>query len=229
MKAFNASSIFGTSLWCGEKNLMRKFFICIFTGIFGILGLTALPALGQTAKPKATLDEFFDSVQFNAVEMSPDGNAVVIATERADWDKEMFRDELWLYRMAGGTGTLLQLTRGGRDKDAQWSPDGKWIAFLSERKKAAGAGGEGGEREENEETAQIFLISPEGGEAFAATSGGEDVHSFAWAGDGRAIYYSTREPWTKEQSEEHKKEWKDAVRYRADERGDVIFLSLIHI
>ncbi len=198
---------------------MRKFFICILW----ILGVTALPGLGQNAKPKLTLDEFFDAVQFDAVKVSPDGNAVVVATERADWEKDIFRQELWLYRLAGGAGTLLQLTQGGRDRDPQWSPDGKWIAFLSEREKAAGATREPGEREEEEGTAQIYVISPVGGEAFAVTSGSEEVHSFAWAGDGRAIYFSTREPWTKARLEEHKKEWKDAVSYRADERGDVIY------
>ena len=39
--------------------------------------------------------------------------------------------------------------------------------------------------------------------------------------------FATREPWTKQQNDEHKKEWKDTIRYRGDERGDVIFrLSL---
>jgi len=40
----------------------------------------------QTAKPKLTLDEFFNSVSFTAVKVSPDGNSVVIATEKADWE-----------------------------------------------------------------------------------------------------------------------------------------------
>ena len=48
-------------------------------------------------KPKLTLDEFFNSVGFRSVEMSPDGNSVVIATERADWDQQIFRTDLWLY------------------------------------------------------------------------------------------------------------------------------------
>ena len=52
-------------------------------------------------KPKLTLDEFFNSVSFTAAKVSPDGNSVVIATEKADWEQQIFRKELWLYRTAG--------------------------------------------------------------------------------------------------------------------------------
>ena len=60
----------------------------------------------QTAKPKLTIDEFFNSVSFPAVKVSPDGNSVVIATERADWEQQIFRKELWLYRAASSGGSL---------------------------------------------------------------------------------------------------------------------------
>src|SRR5712664_4509493 len=72
-------------------------------------------------------------------------------------------------------------------------------------------------------TSQLFLISPSGGEAFAITSGADEVHAYAWSQDSKAIYFATRQPWTKPQNEDHKKEWKDVIRYRGDERGDVIF------
>jgi hypothetical protein len=41
------------------------------------------------SKPKLTLDEFFNSVSFSAIELSPDGNSVVIGAERADWDQQI--------------------------------------------------------------------------------------------------------------------------------------------
>ena len=97
----------------------------------------ALAVLAQTetkTKPKLTLDEFFNSVSFPALEISPDGNSVVIVTERADWDQQIFRKDLWLSRDDAKGGSLIQLTQSGHDSDPKWSPDGRWIAFLSERK-----------------------------------------------------------------------------------------------
>ena len=66
-------------------------------------------------KPKITLDEFFNSVSFSSVKLSPDGNSVVIGTERADWHRQIFSKNLWLYRGAGDNGSLIQLTQSGHD------------------------------------------------------------------------------------------------------------------
>jgi dipeptidyl aminopeptidase/acylaminoacyl peptidase len=191
-------------------------------------------ANAQTAKPKLTLDEFFNSVSFAAVKVSPDGNSVVIETERADWDQQVSRKELWLYRAVAGS--LTQLTQSGHDSSPQWSPDGQWIAFLSERNGGAVKDADdadagdakergGNDKDSNKEkaVAQLFLISPSGGESFAITCGEDKVHAFAWSRDSKAIYFATRQPWTKRQNDDHKKEWKDVIRYRGDERGDVIF------
>ncbi len=181
----------------------------------------ALPAQN---KPKLTLDEFFNSVSFPSVEMAPDGNSVVIATERADWDQQIFRSDLWLYRDDAKSGSLIQLTQSGHDSAPKWSPDGKWIAFLSERKPAAGKDADSdADSKDDGDTSQIYLISPNGGEAFPVTQGEEDVHAFSWSADSQTIYFATRQPWTKTQKDDYKKEWKDVVQYRTAERGDTIF------
>src|SRR4029077_18674378 len=172
-------------------------------------------------KPKLTLDEFFNYVDYPAIQLSPDGHGIVIETVRADWEQSIFRKDLWLYRDNGQQeGTLTQLTRSGHDTDPQWSPDGRWIAFLSERK--APDSKEKDSTEEND-TAQLYLISPNGGEAFAVTEGEEEVHAFAWSPDSRTLYFVTRAPWTKAQKDAYKKDWKDVSQYRDAERGDTIF------
>jgi dipeptidyl aminopeptidase/acylaminoacyl peptidase len=181
-------------------------------------------SLSAQNKPKLTLDEFFNSVSFPSVELAPDGNSVLIATQRADWDDQIFRKDLWLYRV--GNNSLVQLTESGHDTDPKWSPDGQWIAFLSARKTENNAGDEDDSEDsdhKDEGVDQIYLISPAGGEAFAVTRGAEEVHAFAWSGDSKTLYFATRDPWTKQQKDDYKNEWKDVVQYRTAERGDTIF------
>ena len=192
--------------------------------------------LSQSSKPKLTFDEFFNSVSFNSIEIAPDGTSVVIGTERADWDQSIFRKDLWLYRDGNGRdkeknkgmgGSLIQLTQSGHDTEAKWSPDGRWIAFLSERKTSADkdndADSDSGSSSKDEGTTRVYLISPNGGEAFAITGGAEDVHAFAWSPNSQTIYFATRQPWTKTQKDDYKKDWKDVEQYRTAERGDTIF------
>jgi dipeptidyl aminopeptidase/acylaminoacyl peptidase len=171
----------------------------------------------QAAKPKISLDEFFNYVSFDAVELSPDGNAIVIGTDRADWNEEIFRRDLWLYRVSDGS--FAELAHSGHDSKPQWSPDGRWIAFLTERPSATAKG----EDEKDKETEQLFVISANGGEAIPVTSASDDVHAFTWSRDSKQLYFATRQPWTKQQTDEHKKVWKDSVLYRGDERGDEVF------
>ena len=199
----------------------------------------ALTATAQS-KPKLTLDEFFNSVDFNALEISPDGNSVVIGTERADWDQQIFRKDLWLWRNEnksaenkndenksddGKSGSLIQLTQSGHDSEPKWSPDGRWIAFLSERKTSTEKSGDSDSdsKDKDDETTQLYLISPTGGEAFPVTQGSEDVHAFSWSANSQTLYFATRQPWSKTQKDQYKKDWKDVVQYRTAERGDTIF------
>ena len=234
-----ARSVYLIILKIVSERSMRRSIPVLLLSILIFLSIQPLFAEAQSAKPKLTLDDFFNFVSFPDVKVSPDGNSVVIETERADWEQQIFRRELWLYRTASNaadtqsSGSLVQLTQSAHNTSPQWSPDGKWIAFLSERKvsesKDIGSGdskGRDGDRAESQgkgDVAQLLLISPSGGEAFAITSGEDEVHSFAWGGDSKSIAFATRQPWTKQQNDDHKKEWKDVSSYRGDERGDVIF------
>jgi dipeptidyl aminopeptidase/acylaminoacyl peptidase len=213
--------------------------------IFSLVFLAGVcSTLIATDKPPLTLDDFFDSVEIQSVRISPDGHGVVIGTVRADWDHNRFRYDLWLYRDAGepGTGSLVLLTTSGHDSEPQWSPDGRWIAFISDRggeeaatdKRATGMrGGRQSEDDEDDSDAkgkppdQVWVIATSGGEAFAVTHGKEDVHAFAWSADSRLIYFATRQPWSKEQEDAYKKQWKDVIQFRESERGDTLFRAAV--
>ena len=184
--------------------------------------------LAQAAdKPKLTIDEFFNAVDFTAAKLSPDGQSVVIATDRADWEQNIFREDLWLYRDDGHAGgTLTQLTNSGADHQPQWSPDGRWIAFLSDRKTSSAGADCLGPTTKDVGGEQLYLISPNGGESFVV-SRGDEVHAFAWSADSRSLYFATRQPWTTAQKEAYQKNWKDVCEYRESERGDAIFNATV--
>ncbi|MGH9455958.1 MAG: hypothetical protein ACRD2O_18550, partial [Terriglobia bacterium] len=188
---------------------MRKYLI---TSFFLAILLTTELASGQVQgqKPPLTLDDLFNSVDIGPIQLSPDGRDVVIPTARADWERSRFRSDLWLYRTApDGTASLIALTRSGHDRRPAWSPDGRWIAFLSDR----GSGEETPGAPKPKPVPQVYLISAAGGEAVPLTHGGEDVHAFAWSSDGRFIYYATLTPRTKSQEASYKKEWHDVIQY----------------
>ncbi len=174
----------------------------------------SIPSLAQK-KPPLTLDAFFNSVSFPDLAISPDGKEVVIQTERANWQANRFREDLWLYR--ADNSSLIPLTTSGDDNQPQWSPDGKWIAFLSHRSHDTSDGNAGAA-----EKTQVYVISPEGGEAFPVTEATENVHAFAWSADSKQIFIATKEPWSEEQEKKYEEEWKDTIQYREAERGDVI-------
>jgi dipeptidyl aminopeptidase/acylaminoacyl peptidase len=196
------------------------------------LALFLMFVMATTAAQKSplTLDDFFNSVDITAVKLAPDGRAVVIGTQRADWNQNTFRKDLWLSRDNGqGGGSLVQLTQSGHDSDPRWSPDGRWIAFSSDRQVSSQNEEENspGRGSEKKHIAQIYLISPDGGEAFPITSGTESVHTFEWSPDSHTIYFATRTPWSPEQDEAYKKEWKDVVQYREEERGDTVYALVL--
>ncbi len=165
-----------------------------------------------------TFDEFFNAVSITGVKISPDGRSILIGTRRADWDNNRFRRDIWIYRE--GSGAPVLLTHSGHDSDFEWSPDGRWIAFLSDRSTPVG-NSDGGPGKETH-GAQLYLISVVGGESFPVTFGEDSVEVFAWSPDSASLYFSTRQPWTASQRDQYKKEWKDVERFRESERGDVI-------
>jgi dipeptidyl aminopeptidase/acylaminoacyl peptidase len=70
----------------------------------------------------------------------------------------------------------------------RWSPDGRTLAFLSNR---------------GDQT-QIYFLSMDGGEAYAVTEGKRSVHSFAWSPDGKQIAFVAPEPKTDEEEKKEK-------------------------
>src|SRR6185437_8073916 len=117
-----------------ERNASRGNYIARMRSPALCLALTlaALPccAAAQAGKPPMTLDEYFNTTSIDATALSPDGSSAVIATETPDWKNNSFRHDLWIWSAATG---LRPLTHMGSEDSLTWSPDGKWVAFVSDR------------------------------------------------------------------------------------------------
>lgn len=115
------------------------------------------------------------------IHFSPDGERVAfVVSERFPNDKR--NSDVWIYNLK--TKTLRQYTTAAKnDNSPRWSPDGKTLAFLSNR----------------DGDTQIYLLSLDGGEAGRLTESGTAIQSFDWSPDGKRIVYLADEPKTDEE------------------------------
>jgi dipeptidyl aminopeptidase/acylaminoacyl peptidase len=184
------------------------------------LSIFAPASPAQTDKPPITLDEYLNTTDISDARLSPDGTAAVIATESPDWKANSYRHDLWVWTAQTG---LRPLTHSGREENPQWSPDSKWIAFVSDRALSGEPAGDDGEPASDANKAdRLWIISVAGGEALPLYREKLDVHAFAWSPDGVSLYYSVTAPLSHEQEEAQKADWKDVIRWREQHRGDLL-------
>lgn len=151
------------------------------------------------APPPPNFVQALDLHSAQEPKLSPDGRQVVYSVRSADWEHNAYVNQLWLAEVNGAAGARRwQLTRGAKSATAAaWSPDGKWIAFLAERPAPADtkptpdpgtATATGPDKHPAER--QIWVISPNGGEAWRLTQHATNVEAFQWSPDSRRIAFT---------------------------------------
>src|SRR4030095_6450487 len=148
-------------------------FLLIFVIFIGTLNALAQQPRGLQVSDLATLKDISDA------QISPDGKQIVFTVSEVSRDRSRTFSRLWLVSTQGRE--MRRLTNDEADETApRWSPDGKLIAFYSDRDKQSG----------------LWVISPTGRELrllahnyrtnFYLTHAGE---SFTWSPDSKRLAF----------------------------------------
>ena len=152
------------------QSQVMKFIVVFLLLISSVKDLSA-----SSPKEMFRLKEIFD------VQLSPDNRSILFVV------KETTPENEFLFRIhksdVDNQGSASALTSGFSNQP-RWSPDGKWISFIS-----TGNG-----------TNQLFLISAEGGEPIMLTTGRYEVQTYAWSPDGQTIAFVMADEMEKEKN-----------------------------
>lgn len=122
--------------------------------------------------------------------VSPDAKRIVYTVSEAvtTADRSEFVTQIWMANLDNKQN--FQLTFGDKSSsNPQWSPDGNWIAFTSNRK---------------DNKNNLYLLSINGGEAEPLTDVKTGVGNFAWSPNGRSIAFTMTDAKTDEEEKNDK-------------------------
>ncbi len=139
----------------------------------------SLSSPAQTPTPRPiTIDDYFQIQTVHDPQLSSDGQWVAYSVDKSTLKTDKNETRIWMVPTSGGDPLPLT-AEGVSSSHPRWSPDGKFLAFLSAR---------------NEGKAHIWLLNRLGGEAQQLTDRPQDVEDFSWSPDCRRIVLVLRDP-----------------------------------
>jgi dipeptidyl aminopeptidase/acylaminoacyl peptidase len=120
------------------------------------------------------LDDLAKFHRVGAPVISPDGNWILYSVSQIDAKEDKGQSHLWMVKWDGSA--RIQLTYGKEGASSpRFSPDGKYISFLSSRPGAA-------------KGSQVWVMDRRGGEAeqFTAITD-EDIEDYSWSPDAKKL------------------------------------------
>ena len=152
---------------------MKKYLTLLFAASL------ASSVFAQTDKKPFKPADFYKIPTVSDAQVSPDGKWVAYGVSTVDTAKDKRVSHLWMQSWDGKSS--IQLTFGDQPASrARWSPDGKYLAFLSSRDSKNGS--------------QLWLLDRRGGEAQKVTDIKGNLGDYEWSPDGGRLVMVIGDP-----------------------------------
>lgn len=140
--------------------------------LFGLIVLLTIPAYAE--KRAFTITDLYKIKSVSDPQISPDGQKIAFVKTSYNLEKSSSNSDIYIMNIEGSD--LRQVTFGeARDYHPRWSPDGKWLLFVSTRNKGP----------------QIWLMPTTMGEPKQLTSISTGVSNPIWSPDGQFIIFAS--------------------------------------
>jgi dipeptidyl aminopeptidase/acylaminoacyl peptidase len=129
-----------------------------------------------------TLDDLDRLKDVDDPRVSPDGNWVAYTVEGVDKESDSGIADLWMVSWDGSEDIRLTWNYDASVAEPRWSPDGRYLSFLSDREGAPKVEG-----------AQVWTLDRRGGEAHQLTAIEDKLDAYEWSPDGKKLLLTITE------------------------------------
>ena len=147
--------------------------------LVGFCGITSLLHAQTPDKRPLRPADIYRLPVLSDPQVSSDGKWVSYTMTTIDSLKDSRNADIWMVS-ADGLQDIQLTSRPDGESRARWSPDGKWISFLSSRGESKGS--------------QVWLMDRRGGEGKRLTEIKGGVNDYAWSPDSRRLLLTLTDP-----------------------------------